>query len=79
MATARKIGGYSDRYELNRAVRANKRARDVVAKLLEMAGARRGAGWIYPLLAALAQHLSEVLEALTEMERIRNQSKGDKK
>jgi len=52
-------------------MRANKRARAVVARLLEVAESRRGAAWIYPLLASLAQSLSEALEALTEMERIR--------
>ena len=71
MTSPRKPGGYIDRAELNRAMRANKRARKLLKDLLRQADERRGGGWIYPVLARLAQELSEALEALTEMERIR--------
>ncbi len=76
MATARSVGGYVDRQELNRAIRANQDARRVLARLLEMTELRRGAGWMYPLLAELAQAHSVALEALVEMERIRMGAKG---
>jgi len=71
MATARSVGGYVDRQELNRAIRANQDARRLLAQLLEMTETRRGSGWMYPLLAELAQAHSVALEALVEMERIR--------
>lgn len=73
MTTARKVAGYIDRQELNRAIRANKAARRLLRQLLEQAEARRGSGWLYPVLAQLAQELAEALEALTEMERIRGE------
>jgi hypothetical protein len=76
MATQRKIGGYVDRQELNRAMQANQNARRVATRMLEMVNERRGMGWLYPLLAQLGQHLSTNLEALVEMERIRQ--KGDR-
>jgi hypothetical protein len=71
MPTPRKPGGYIDNAELARAIRANKRARAVLARILNLAGQRRGSSWLYHLLAELAQAHSEGLEALTEMENIR--------
>jgi parvulin-like peptidyl-prolyl isomerase len=77
MATQRKVGGYVDRQELNRAIQANQNARQVTAKMLEMVNERRGMGWLYPLLARLGQHLSTNLEALVEMERIRQKGEQE--
>ena len=57
MATPRKVGGYVDRQELTRAIRANQQARRVTARMLEMVNERPGSGWMYPFLAQLGQHL----------------------
>lgn len=71
MTTPRKAHGYVDNAELHRAIRANKDGRRVVERILTIAQERPGSSWIYPLIAKLAQTHSVALEALTEMERIR--------
>jgi len=71
VATPRKVGGYVDRQELNRAMRANKAARRVVSRILNE---RPGPARLSLLLAELAQHLAIELEALMEMERIRGKA-----
>lgn len=75
MATPRKVGGYADRYEINRAIRANRDARRTLGRILEIASNRRGSAWIYPLVADLAQAHSTALEALFEIEKIREEVK----
>jgi hypothetical protein len=70
--TKRKVGGYADNRALANAIQSNTDARRILQRLQARADQRRGAGWLYKYLARLAQAHSRTLEALAEMERIRN-------
>jgi multidrug resistance efflux pump len=66
----RKIHGYIDNAELNRARRKLQAAIRNLRRLQEKAD-RVGAGWIYRYIASIAQDHSEALDALGTMQRIR--------
>jgi hypothetical protein len=74
MATPLKVGGYVYRRRLNRAKRMNKRVREIVGTIIRE---RPGNGYLYQLLAELAQCESTELEALIELERIIEQGSED--
>jgi hypothetical protein len=60
-------GGYAFRQEVVRAVNANRTARDALRRLLEE---RPGPQATAMLIAKVAQALSEILDALREIEQI---------
>ena len=68
MPYKRQPQGYCDNEHLNRALRANRRARDLVRRILDEQPAR---GLLYQFLAELAYALAEELDALTAMNQIR--------
>lgn len=67
MVTKRRVGGYIFRQELNRARRANARAREALRQIVDD---RPGPQVLALLLSRAALALGENLDALQEMERI---------
>lgn len=70
MGYKRRPRGYIDNQELARALQANRRARDIVRRILHE---QPGRGLLYQLLAELAHALGEELDALTNMDQLRLQ------